>query len=394
MSGWRRWAVRAGGLLGVALLLWLLFRPSAVRVETAAAERGPLRVTVDEEGRTRVRRRYVVSAPVPGLLAPCPVEEGDTVAAGGQVGRLFPLPLDPRTREQADATLRAAEASKRAADAQQERAQAALEEAERILARQERVAEAGGISPEALDEARTAVRTAAAELKVAESRARAAAFEVRNARAALMEAGAAGRDGGEGVPLLSPVDGRVLRVHEECERVVAAGQPILDVGDPSELEVVVEALTTDAVRVRPGTRMLLVEWGGADTLEARIRLVEPSAFTKVSALGIEEQRVNVIGDFLEPAPALGDGYRVEARIVLWEGDDVLQIPTSALFHRDAGWAVFGVEDGRARLRRVEVGHRNPLRAEILSGLGEGETVVLHPDDRLADGVRVEPLEEE
>jgi HlyD family secretion protein len=189
--------------------------------------------------------------------------------------------------------------------------------------------------------------------------------------------------------VLSPINGRVLRVLEESQRIVPAGLPLLVVGDPSRLEIVVDVLSTDAVRIRPGATLFVEDWGGEQALEARVRRVEPSGFTKTSALGVEEQRVNVIADLLEPAPGLGDGYRVEARIVVWEADNVLRVPASALFRQGQRWSVFVLDAGRARLRAVDVGERGTLQVQVLGGLSEGERVVVHPSDRVADGVRVE-----
>jgi HlyD family secretion protein len=218
---------------------------------------------------------------------------------------------------------------------------------------------------------------------------------VEAARAALLVGG-----GGEaGVPagspavidVLAPTAGRVLRVYEESARVVAVGSPLLEIGEPADLEIVIDVLSADAVKIRPGAEMRLEAWGGDEALRARVRRVEPSGFTKLSALGVEEQRVNVIGDFVDPPGALGDGYRLEARIVVWSAADVLRAPASAIFRRAGDWHVFAAADGRAVLRRVEIGHRGADAVEILGGLEEGERLVLHPTDRIADGVRIAPF---
>lgn len=380
------------GVVIVALVLWLALRPSAVPVDSAVVDRGPLRVTVDEEGMTRVRDRYVISAPVAGLLAPCPLEEGDRVSAGAVVARLYPLPLDARGREQAEARLAVARAEKRAAEAAVGEAEVQLRDARRVRDRKTPLTESGALAAEELDRAETEVRTAESRLEVAGNRARAADFEVQASRAALMETGSGTGSPAAPVEVRSPATGRVLGVHEECERVVPAGQPIVDVGDPSRLEIVTDVLTTEAVGVRPGDRMLLVGWGGADTLEARVRRVEPSAFTKLSALGVEEQRVNVIGDLEESANALGDGYRVEVRIVVWQGERVLRVPSGALFRDGEGWSAFAIRESRARRSPVAVGHRTAETTEVLGGLEEGERVILYPGDRVRDGdrVRLEP----
>ena len=386
----RPWRVAriAGVVIVLALGLWWLLRPDPIPVEVAVARRGAMQVAVEEDGRTRVRHRYVVNAPVQGRYVPTGLEEGDSVRAGSPVARLQPLPLDPRSREQARARLSAAEAGREEAEARVEQAGEQLEEARRRLERIREVAEAGGVAPERVDELTTAVRTRELELRAARSRAEAAAYEVRNARAALMAASPEGATGGGPLVLRSPAGGRVLEVHERSERTVSAGTPLVEVGDVRGLEVVVDVLSSDAVRVQVGDPMELVEWGGDDTLRARVRRVAPSGFTRISPLGIEEQRVNVIGDLMSESPVLGDRYRVEARIVTWQRDSVLAVPLGAVFRREDGWAVFTVEGDEAHLREVEVGHRNARETEIVAGLEAGDTVVLYPDDRLGDGRRI------
>ncbi|HEX6902853.1 MAG TPA: HlyD family efflux transporter periplasmic adaptor subunit [Thermoanaerobaculia bacterium] len=371
-------------------------RPRPVAVETARAVRGPLRVTVDEEGEVRVRHRYVLSAPVAGRLERIGLDQGDAVKAGQVVARLDPAPLDARGREQAEARLAAAQAAKREAAAGVGHERAALAEARRRLARAERLAAEKVIPAEELDSARTAARTAESDLEAAAFRDRAAAHEVESARAALLDSRPGGPAGGKAVELRSPVAGNVLRICQECEKVVPAGAELVEVGDPRDLEVVVDVLSSDAVKIRPGALMLLdpgegAEVGGGGELRARVRVVQPSGFTKVSPLGVEEQRVDVVGDLVDPPGRLGDRYRVEARIVLWEGRETLKVPAGALFRGPAGWAVFTVEEGRARLRAVKAGHRNPDEAEILAGLEPGAVVVLHPSDAVADGVRVQEI---
>lgn len=366
----------------------LALRPRPLAVETARALRGPLRVTVDEEGETRIHDRYVVGAPVAGRLARIALHAGDAVARGDVVARLDALPLDSRARRQAEARVAGAQAERRAAEAVVLRRRTDLEQARRTLHRLERLAAEQVVATEVVEAARTAAAAAASDLEGALQQSRAAEFEVTNARAALLDSDAA--DGGS-VPVLAPVGGRVLRVCEECEKVVAAGTPLLEVGDPADLEVVVDVLSSDAMAIRPGAPMLLeIDSEAGVRWRARVRSIEPAGFTKVSPLGVEEQRVNVIGELLDPPGALGDRFRVDARIVLWEGADVLKVPAGALFRERAAWAVFVVVDGRARRRPVRLGHRNPDEAEILGGLAAGEIVVVHPSDALADGVRVAP----
>ena len=326
----------------------------------------------------------MTAAPVAGRLERITLHPGDAVAAGEVVAQLDPAPLDPRSRQQAEARLAAAEASQREADARVRSGRAALDQARKTLQRLERLARDQVIAADALDAARTAAQTAESDLEAARYRARAAAFDAANARAALLE-GAGER---ESVPVLAPVDGRVLRVCEECEKVVPAGTPLLELGNPGDLEVVVDVLSTDAVQIQAGAPMFL-DAGDGKLLRGRVRTVEPSGFTKVSPLGVEEQRVNVIGDLIDRPAALGDRFRVEAQIVLWEGEGVLQVPAGALFREGESWAVFTVENGRARRRPVRIGHRNPDAVEILDGLTAGETVVVHPSDAIEEGVRVE-----
>lgn len=366
----------------VAAGAYALLRPAPLPVETARVTRGPLQVTVDEEGETRVRDRYVVAAPVAGRVARIELREGDPVAAGQVVARLFAAPLDARAREQAAGRVAQAEDAQRAADAGVKQAVAAAEQARRGARRAQQLAAQNLIAPEERERAELEQATRAEELESAQFRAQAAAHDVDVARAALL-AGA-----GTAIPLRSPVTGRVLRIPERSERVVLAGTPLIELGDPARLEIVADLLSSDAVRVEPGDAILIEGWGGGRTLRGRLRRVEPSGFTKVSALGVEEQRVNVIGDFVDPPGVIGDRYRVEVRIVVWEERDVLQVPTSALFRHGDAWSVFVIEDGRARQRDVRVGHQSTFAAEVMGGLPEGDAVIRNPSDRITDGVRV------
>lgn len=377
----RRGVVWSGVALAAAMLLVYALRPIPVPVEVAAAGRGPLRVTIDEEGRTRVRDRYVVVAPVAGRVARISLDEGAVVTRGMAVAQLSAAPLDPRAREEAAARLRGAEDAERAATAGVSQARAALDQAARNRARAESLFAKNLLSVEQREVTALAETTAVRQVEAADFRAQAAAHDVEVARAALT-AGA-----GDVVRLLSPVRGRVLRIPEKSERVVAAGTTLVELGDPSRLEIVVDLLSEDAVKVKPGDRVLIEGWGGDRPLEAHVRMVEPSGFTKVSALGVEEQRVNVVADLDATPPQLGDGYRVETRVVQWEGDAV-KVPASALYQEGDQWRVFVVENGRARPRVVRIGHRNPDEAEVLDGLGVGERVIRQPTDKISDGARV------
>jgi len=371
-------------LLGLA---YVAVRPAPLEVEVAPVTRGPLTVTVDDEGETRVRNRFVVSAPVAGKISRIELRAGDPVEADQVFATLDPVPLDPRERERAEAALATALDNRTVAQAARDQARDALEQARRDAHRAENLFEQQIVSREAVEHARLDVTTRTKELEAAEYRALAAAHEVEEAEAAL-RAGEPGRTGNEPLALQVPITGRVLSVPEQSARVVAAGETLIEVGRLDDLEIVVDFLSTDAVKIRPGNRMLVRAWGGDRVLEGRVRTIEPSGFTKVSALGIDEQRVNVIGDFAEDPAPLGDRYRIEASVVVWHGDDVLQVPWSALFRADQEWAAFVVEGGRARLRTVEAGHRGALTTEIVSGLDAGQRVIRHPTDRIADGVRV------
>lgn len=376
----RRVAV-AGGVVVLVVALGLLLRGGAVPVETATVTRGPLRVTLDGEGRTRVRERYVVAAPVAGRLERITLREGDAVRRGEILARLAPAPLDPRDREQAEARLAAAEDARRAADAALAQAGAALDQATRRRERAERLAAESLVAVQDREEAELLETTRRQERDAADFRVQVAAHDVELARAVLA-------GGLRIVVLRAPVAGRVLRVPEASERVVAPGAPVIEIGDPAALEVVVDYLSSDAVQIAAGDTMLVEAWGGSGALLARVRRVEPSAFTKVSALGVEEQRVNVIGDLTAAPPALGDGFRVEARVVVWSAPAVLTVPASALFRRGERWTVFTVAGGRARARAVTIGHRTAFDAEVLEGLAAGDRVIRNPSDRIADGVRV------
>ncbi len=394
-------ALLATAVLAVAFLALL---PSPLPVETAPAAVGSLAESIDEEGRTSARDRYTVAAPTAGRLERLLLRAGDPVTRGQALAVLHLAPLDPREREAAAGRLRAAEALRREAVENLEHAKADAAQAARDRGRAEQLHRKGYSALQELERARNAETAALKGAEAARFRVEAARSEVAVAKAALLAGEGEADDERRRVTLRAPVDGRVLRVLEQSERVLAAGTPILEVGDASRLEVVIEVLSTDAVRIRPGTAVNLAGWGGEGLMRASVRTVEPAAFTKVSALGVEEQRVRVIADLAGPPGPLGDGYRVEARIVTWTADSVLKAPASALFRRPAGpqsgsetapgaeaapgWAVFTVSDGRARLRPVEAGHRSASEVEIRSGLAAGDPVVLHPPNELRDGARV------
>jgi HlyD family secretion protein len=387
-------------LLVVAALLWG-FRPRPIAVDTAEVVRGPLEISVEEEGKTRVKERYVLHAPVAGHMRRIDLDVGGAVALGEVLVVLEPASsavLDPRSRAEAEAGAASAHSALERAEAEQARAEAEAELARQEFERREELLARQLISRSERDQAEAQMRARDAARRAAVSAVAVARHNLQAARARL-EYSAATRTGeaAEQVSLRSPVDGRVLGLMRESAGVVSAGEALLAVGDPAALEVEVEVLSKDAVRIPPGGRVLLERWGGDGPLEGVVRSVEPAGFTKVSALGVEEQRVLVIADLASPPQdwaRLGDGYRVEARFVVWRREDAVIVPSSALFRRDGGWAVFVAAGSRARLREVEVGRSDGLRAEILGGLEPGDRVVVHPDDELDDGVKIRPFGDE
>lgn len=382
--------------LVVLALVWG-FWPRPVMIETGEVARRPLQITVEEEGRTRVKDRYVLYAPVAGYLRRIDLDVGDPVELGEALAVLDPLRptvLDPRARAEADARVAGARSALAGAESTARQAQADAELAEEEFRRREDLLARQLISRSEFDQARSRMRATQATHRAAESAIEVARHELEAALAALRYSGAGEGDAPiETVPVRSPASGRVLKVVQESAGVVAAGQPLLEVGDPGELEVEVEVLSRDAVRIEPAGRVLFERWGGDEVLEGVVRTVEPTGFTKVSALGVEEQRVLVIADIHSPPEAwrrLGDGYRVEAKFVVWEREDALTAPASALFRRDGGWAAFVVEDGRARQRAVTIGQGSGLFTEVLGGLAAGDLVIVHPDSAVDDGARVQP----
>jgi len=381
-----------GSLLLVGALLAVAFWPATVVVDVALATRGPLVVTVDEEGQTRVKDRFVISTPVSGRVLRIHLEPGDAVKRGDVVASVraeAPSLLDARTRAETEAVVEAARAALGRSRAEERRAKATLAQADRELGRVRELAAEELATAREVDGAQAEVDVAAEALKAAAFAVRAASSELQRAEARLVSDAP---DTAGVVTVTAPVDGVVLRRIRESESVVPAGDPLLEIGNPEALEVVSDLLTTDAVRVQPGARATIEHWGGEAVLDASVRRIEPSGFTKISALGVEEQRVNVILDFADPASAwsaLGDAYRVEVRIVVWEAADVVKVPTSALFRQGEDWAVYVVEGDLANATVVEVGHQTGREAEIVSGVLEGQPVIVHPGDTLSDGVSIE-----
>ncbi|MGF1568970.1 MAG: efflux RND transporter periplasmic adaptor subunit [Nodosilinea sp.] len=434
---WRSWLYSIGGLSLVGLIAYAV-RPQPIAVDLAPVERGALQVTVGAEGQTRVRDRYVIAAPVDGELQRIDLKAGDTVTAGAIVARIDPLPLTSQvdatqarrravqaqlagvdTQRPKPATLGQAETRIRAAQAQVNQAQAQVTEAEATLAQAQRERDRmatlyaqGGISRQSLEaieltvtQRQQTLETARQQVAVAQADGQAAQanltvltaeqqdpdylVDVYQAELDALDAELANlTDDARRTTMTAPAAGRVLDVLEPSARFVAAGTPLITVGDPKGLELVIDILSTDAVRVSPGDAVQIDRWGGDENLQAIVRQVEPSAFTEVSALGVDEQRVNVIADFADPTVPLGDGFRVDAQIVVWEGEEVLTVPISALFRCDTDWCAFVVENGRAQRRRVAIGPRSDFAAVVESGLDEGAPVILYPGDQIEAGVRV------
>ncbi len=402
MKRWIKRILMLAFVLGGTAAVVDAFLPKPVPVDVAHVERGSLQVWVEEDGKTRLRDRYVVSAPLAGRLHRVKLRAGDVVQPGQPLAVIEPADpelLDPRALAQAEARVRAARAGVEKAGAQLKWAEAALELAEAEHVRSQQLLQKSAISKADLETRIMQKRTREEELRTARYGEEIARFELELAEAALLHARphTHAPEDSEQFEIPSPrlnESGRVfhvLRVLQESEAVVAAGTPLVELGDLSDLEIEIDVLSSDAVKIRPGAKVLLEQWGGDEPLTARIRLVEPSGRTKISALGVEEQRVNVIADFpnRDQIPqALGDGFRVEAKIIIWESQDVLKVPASALFRFGDGWGVFRVENGKAALRKVEIGKRGGLFAQVIEGLAPEDEVIVHPSDRIADGVQI------
>ena len=398
-------AVAKRRLIWLILLILVLtalaaaFWPRALAVDMVIVSRGPMQVTVSDEGYTRIHDVYELSAPVAGRLQRMDARAGDVVIAGqtvlARVEPGDPTLLDPRTEAQTKAAILAAESARDFAMAEVDQASADLDFATTEWKRANQLAADGTISQRALDEAERELKRTRAQLATARASLQMRLFEVDQAKASLMSPLETMEPAleCECVPLTAPVDGRVLRVFSASERVVAPGEPLVEIGDPRDLEIVVDYLSTDAVQIQPGQPAMVEEWGGANPLAARVRRVEPFAFMKVSALGIEERRVNVVIDLedeIDRWSKLGHGYQILGRVVIWSSDDALTVPSTALFRDGDRWAVF-VEDGsRANVRHVQIGRQNAGVVQVLGGLDEGELIIDHPSNRIASGVRVRP----
>jgi HlyD family secretion protein len=386
--------------LGIAaLIVWALL-PQPVPVDMATINKGPLEVTVEDEGVTRIREVYTVSSPILGKMLRSPREVGDKVVANktlvAEIEPTAPTFLDVRSQRVNEAAVHAAQAAVDLAEAQIKQAKSQLEFARNDLRRAEELAASKTISARALEKAKLDVDSAEAAVASAVATLEVRRRELESAKARLIQPGednTGERTAARFIQVRSPINGVVLKIVAESEQVVQPGAPLVEIGDPGDLEIAVDFLSRDAVRIKPGAAARIESWGGDKMLAARVKRIEPTGFTKVSALGIEEQRVKVILDFTGPESEwrqLGHGFRVIARVVVWHSDDVLQVPLGALFREGENWAVFVVADGRAQRRLVKIGERNLHAARVLDGLKPGEQVVLHPSDRVHDGVRLEP----
>ena len=373
------------GLVVVAILLFVM-RPSPLQVDAESIRKGELTVTLDGEGMTRVRDSFTVASPVNGRVERITLEEGDFVQKNSVVARVTPPPLNTREFEEAEARSRSAEAVLEAARASERQVQVDLDQAARKYNRYKNLYGKGAVAAETFEEVKTA-------WQVLQKQHQASLLNVESARydfeAALSVIGQSGS--GNTVNVFAPDSGRVLRVFEKSERVVSAGTPLVEMGNPEDIELVIDVLSSDAVKVEPDMRVQVEEWGGGTVLSGVVRTVEPAAFTKISALGIEEKRVNIIVDLEEPESRLGDNYRIQAKIILWQGEGVLQVPVSSIFRGDQGWNVFVIRNGKAVRQPITIGKRGTYYAEVLDGLEEGDVVVIHPTNDLEDDMRVKVM---
>jgi HlyD family secretion protein len=376
---------------GIAWSLW----PRPLLIEIAPVTKGRFVATVDEDGKTRIRERYVVAAPLTGRLTRVRLKAGDRVNAGDVVATILPSPapfLDPRSRREVEEKLGTAEAAVDRAKATVERARAQAAQADQELTRTRTLVERGASTTQALERAELADRVADRDLRAAEFQLHAGEHEVAQARALLERYREGGNEPPESWDVPAPVSGLVLKQIQESETVIQPGSPILEIGDPRDLEIVVDVLSTDAVEIRAGADVEIEHWGGPGTLSGRVRRVEPAAFTEISTLGVEEQRVNVLIDIVSPPEqwaGLGEAYQVDTKITVFIQDDATIVPAGALFRRGDGWAVFVVEEGRAQARAVTLVRRSGRVAAVTSGLTPGEWVVVYPSDRVTPGARVE-----
>ena len=373
------------------------FRPQPILVDLVKVEHGPMMVTVDEEGETRVKDIYVLSGPVTGHMLRIDAEVGDDVVAAetliAQIKPTDPEFLDIRSEEEARAAIKTAEASLTLAKAQLVEAQSEFDFAVTELERANKLIQQQVIPERELDNAKRDYKSKRAKVNTAKAALRARQYELAQARAHLVSPADIQTDEQDCqcVTILSPITGKILQVLHESEGVVSMGTALVEIGDPKNLEIVVDFLSSDAVRIQPGQRVIIEEWGGNSALHGTVRKIEPFGFTKTSALGIDEQRVNVIIDLTDPIEKwqrLAHGYQIEARVVLWETDNVLKVPLTSLFRENDNWAVFIEKENHAKLKYITIGHRNGFEAEVLEGLSKGSQIISHPSNQIFDGIRI------
>lgn len=370
----------------VAGILIFVMMPSPLQVDSESIRRGELTVTLDGEGMTRVRDSFTVASPVNGRVERITLEEGDFVQKNSVVARVTPPPLNTREFEEAEARSRSAEAVLEAARASERQVKVDLDQAARKYNRYKNLYRKGAVAAETFEDVKTAWQVLQKQHQAALLNVESARYDLEAARSVIGKPGS-----GNTVDILAPDSGRVLRVFEKSERVVSAGTPLVEMGNPEDIEVVIDVLSSDAVKVEPDMKVQVEEWGGGTALSGVVRTVEPAAFTKISALGIEEKRVNIIVDLEEPESRLGDNYRIQAKIILWQGEGILQVPISSIFRGDQGWNVFVIKKGKAVRQPITIGKRGTYYAEVLDGLKEGDVVVIHPTNDLEDGMSVKEM---
>lgn len=370
--------------LGIVVLVMI---PSPLKVDTETIRKGKLTVTLDGEGMTRVRNSFLVTSPVNGRVERIELDEGDFVQKGALITSVTSPPLNTREREEAEARMGSAHALLEAAKADEQSAKADLAQAARKYHRYRNLYQKGAVSSETFEEVKTAWNLLEKQHEAALQNVESARYDLEAARAFIDHAAEE-----RSVEVIAPENGSVLRIFEKNRRVVSAGTPLVELGDAKDIEVLIDVLSSDAVKIKPLMKVEIEEWGGDTALPGVVRTVEPAAFTKISALGIEEKRVNILVDLDEPERRLGDNYRVQAKIVLWQSDDVLQVPVSSIFRGEKGWNVFVVKGGKAVQTEITIGKRGTYYAEVLDGLAEGDTVVIHPTNDLDDGMRVKPMQ--
>lgn len=369
--------------LVVAGILVFVMKPSPLQVDAESIGRGELVITLDEEGMTRVRNGFTVASPVNGRVERIGLDEGDFLQKNSVVARITSPPLNSREYEEAEARSRSAEAVLEAARAAERQVKVDLDQSARKYNRYKNLYRKGAVAAETFEDVKTAWEVLQKQYQAAVQNVESARYDLKAARSLISPLGEGGT-----VAVLAPEGGKVLRVFEKSERVVSAGTPLVEMGDPEDIEVVIDVLSSDAVKVEPRMSVQVEEWGGGSMLSGSVRTVEPAAFTKISALGIEEKRVNIVADLDEPESRLGDNYRVQAKIILWQGDDILQVPVSSIFRGEEGWNVFVIKGGKAIRQPLTIGKRGAYYAEVIEGLEEGDEVVVHPTNDLEDGMRV------